>query len=90
MRNIAFLTFCSGGVFVLCHSEVVMRSLAQPLHCEPLTLGVRSRPLNFISRVDVVTPSVAVRLVPGRLVDAPLWRLACVPDGCWLLRMRFD
>ena len=52
------------------------------------TLGVLGSSSEFLlTRGDVVAPSAAACLVPGRLVDASSRRLACVPDGCWLLRM---
>ena len=90
MRNIAFLTFCSDVCMCYVTPEVVfvLVSTAPPLRAPD---GRRlPRYSIFITRVDVVIPSVAACLVPGCLVDAPPWRLACVPDGCWLLRMRID
>ena len=90
MRNISLWTFYFACSVCCVTLEVVFVLVSTAPPWRATDDRRLTRPAIVITRVDVVVLSVVACLVPGCLVDAPPWRLACVPDGCWLLRMRID
>ena len=89
-----FLANCVSFFLRAVFSWLTLEVVGVPWHsfffARSQTLGVLGSSSEFLlTRGDVVASSAAACLVPGRLVDAPFGRLAFVPDGCWLLRMRF-